>query len=185
MASDQLVVLAAVALVASAVGAITGGNSLITVPTLLLLGVDPKTAVATNMLAITCQNGAAAGRFLRERALVPRHPTVGLVLGAIPTSIAGAYVALEISQETLRAIISIAMLAMAIFIAATPRFGAERRTSPPARRIAGYVLCSLWGVYGGLFSGGYTTVLTFACVTLFGVTLVESVALTKLVNFTS
>src|SRR5262249_51523731 len=72
---------------------------------------------------------------------------------------------------------------MAIFIGLSPRFGADRRPSSRARRGIGYVAMAVWAVYGGMFSGGYTTVLTVTCVTLFGTTLVESVGLTKIVNF--
>jgi hypothetical protein len=40
-------------------------------------------------------------------------------------------------------------------------------------------------VYGGLFSGGYTTLLTFVCVGVLGASLLEAVGLTKVVNFAS
>jgi len=182
MSLAGLLVLAAVSLVAAAIGAITGGNSLLTVPAMLLAGMDPKTAVATNMLTVTFLSAGAAARFVRER-MIPPHPTAGLVMSAVPGSIAGAVIALAVREATLRTIISIAMLGMAVFIAAQPRFGAQRRPTSDTLRGVGYVLMALWAIYGGMFSGGYTTVLTFACVMLFGTTLVEAVGLTKMVNF--
>src|SRR5262249_6646682 len=83
----------------------------------------------------------------------------------------------------LRAIISMAMLGMALFLSAQPTFGEERVPTTAARRTVGYLVAAVWAVYGGLFSGGYATVLTLMCVSLFGCLLMESVALTKLVNF--
>jgi hypothetical protein len=41
------------------------------------------------------------------------------------------------------------------------------------------------GVYGGLFSGGYTTLLTFTCVVALGMPLMGTVAATKVVNLAS
>jgi hypothetical protein len=40
-----------------------------------------------------------------------------------------------------------------------------------------------WGIYGGMFSGGYATVLTLGCVGLFGLRLLEGITVTKVVNF--
>ena len=177
----KLVALAAVSFVAAVIGAITGGNSLLTVPAMLLAGMDPRIAVATNMIVVVALSGSAWARFAREK-MVPRHPTLGLTLTAIPGSVAGAFVALSVSAHTLRTIISVAMLAMAAFIALQPQFGAEQRPRSAGVKAFAYVAMAVWAIYGGLFSGGYTTVLTFSCVALFGTTLVEAVGLTKIVN---
>jgi uncharacterized membrane protein YfcA len=177
----RLAALAAICLVAGAIGAITGGNSLLTVPAMLLLGVEPRVAVGTNMLGVVFLSGGAAVRFLRE-PIIPRRPTVGLVLMAIPGSIVGALVASRTSAHALQLIISIAMVGMAVVMAAQPHLGVRAAQTSPARAGLGYVLMAVWAVYGGLFSGGYTTVLTLACVLLFGTSLLEAVGLSKVVN---
>ncbi len=41
------------------------------------------------------------------------------------------------------------------------------------------------GVYGGFFSGGYTTLMTVLCTVCFGLTMMESVAITKPINLVS
>src|ERR1051325_9002170 len=122
MSVERVLVLALVGFVAAAISAMSGGNSLFTVPVMLLAGMDPKTAVATNMLGVTALSAGAAARFLRED-VIPHRPTVGLIAGSLPGSVAGALVALAISDAALRAIISVAMLAMAVFIALSPRLG--------------------------------------------------------------
>ena len=40
----------------------------------------------------------------------------------------------------------------------------------------------LLGIYGGLFSGGYTTILTAVCVGVYGMQYTEAIASTKLIN---
>ena len=54
-----------------------------------------------------------------------------------------------------------------------------------ARRWWGYVGTTLLGVYGGFFSVGYTTLMTVLCTVCFGLTMMESVAVTKTTNFLS
>jgi uncharacterized membrane protein YfcA len=45
-----------------------------------------------------------------------------------------------------------------------------------------YTLVFFLGIYGGLFSGGYVTVLTAVCVGIAGMTYSEAVASTKVIN---
>jgi uncharacterized membrane protein YfcA len=49
----------------------------------------------------------------------------------------------------------------------------------------GFAAVTVLGVYGGLFSGGYTTLLTFTCVVALGMPLMQTVGTTKLVNLAS
>lgn len=180
----EIAALCVIGWVAATLGAIAGGNSLLTVPAMVLFGMSPQAAVATNMFAITFLCVGASARFARSEHLV-WQPTIGLMLLAIPGSILGAHVALSVSESTLRTIVAVSMLGIATLLLAAPSFGTGARTLSPGRRAVGYVLAAGWAVYGGLFSGGYTTVLTIGTVALFGTTLVQAVALTKFVNLAS
>ncbi|HVZ34347.1 MAG TPA: sulfite exporter TauE/SafE family protein [Polyangiaceae bacterium] len=42
---------------------------------------------------------------------------------------------------------------------------------------------AVWAIYGGMYSGGYATVLTLACVFFFGIPTLEAIAVAKVVNF--
>src|SRR5205814_3981377 len=76
------------------------------------------------------------------------------------------------------------MAALVLFIALNKKSaGPVAQTS--ARRLAGYLGTTVLGVYGGLFSGGYTTLMTVLCTVCFGLTMMESVALTKPINLLS
>src|SRR5205823_4941541 len=59
-------------------------------------------------------------------------------------------------------------------------------TKPSRLRLGvGFVVALVLGIYGGLFSGGYTTLMTALVVATMGVSLMEAVALTKPVNTVS
>jgi len=64
MTLADLIPLSLVFFVTSIISVVTGATSLVTVPVLLLMGVEPRVALATNMLALTFLSGGAAVPFL-------------------------------------------------------------------------------------------------------------------------
>jgi uncharacterized protein len=177
----QLFALAVLGFVAAIVASVTGGGSLIMVPALMLSGMEPASAIATNMLVLTSLSFGAAARF-RSAGAIALHPTLGLVLVSVPGSLAGALIAVGLNAELLRTIVAVAMVGMSLLILFQPSFGVRARPPSRRRRVAGYALLGAWSIYGGLFSGGYATVLTLGCTSLFGLKLLESVAVTRVVN---
>lgn len=183
MGAGQIALCAALMLATGAIGAITGGNSLVNVPLMIMVGMSPRQAVATNMFAVTFMTVSATARFaragmMRKSLLVP--------LGAITfvTSALGALIAVKLSETVVKIVVGASMAALVVFIALYR--GTE--APPPAtrrRRRAGYAGATLLGVYGGFFSGGYTTLMTVLCVICFSLTMMESVAITKPVNLIS
>jgi len=77
------------------------------------------------------------------------------------------------------------MALLVAFMAARPKASARAASIPPPALAIGYALAAVLGIYGGLFSGGYTTLMTFLGVTCFGLRMLESVALMKPVNLVS
>jgi len=182
MSPGRLLLLALGTLGAGLVSSITGGTSLMTVPLLLLAGVEPQLAIGTNMIVVAALSAGSAARFQMAKA-VPRDPTLILALAAVPGSLLGALAAAMLDERTLRLIISTALLALATLLTIHPTFGAARAKTGPRLRILGYFVLSLWAVYGGVFSGGYATLLTFGVVFFFGCTLPEAIAASKAINF--
>jgi hypothetical protein len=173
--------LALVSFVAGIFSAITGGTSLVTVPVMILAGMNTTDAIATNMLVITSLSLGALARF-RGAGVIPVRPTVGLALVSVPGSIVGAWLAIRMNDLMLRSIIAAALVAMMFLMAFEPKLTTAGRRSEGVR-IAGYAVMAIVAVYGGMFSGGYATLLTFGCSTFFGLSLLESIAVAKVVNF--
>ena len=183
MGVGQIALCAVLMLATGAIGAITGGNSLVNVPLMIMVGMSPRRAVATNMFAVTFMTVSATARFaragmLRNSLLVP--------LGAITflTSALGALIAVKLPETVVKIVVGVSMAVLVVFIALHRGAAAP---PPPTRdrRLAGYVGTTLLGVYGGFFSGGYTTLLTVLCVVCLSLTMMESVAITKPVNLIS
>jgi uncharacterized membrane protein YfcA len=182
VALNQIIVLSVLMVVTGAVGAITGGNSLINVPLMITVGMTPRQAIATNMFAVTFMTMSATARFaragmLRGRLLVP------LAIITIITSGLGAVIAVKLPETVVKVVVGISMGALVAFMALHHK--REPPPPSPARRLAGWVGSALLGIYGGFFSGGYTTLMTVLCTVCFGLSMMESVALTKPVNLVS
>jgi uncharacterized protein len=182
MGLGQILLLSALMLATGAIGAITGGNSLINVPLMITVGMGPRQAIATNMFAVTFMTISATARFaragmLKNRLLIP----LGVITFA--TSALGALIAVKLPETVVKLVVGVSMAALVIFIAI------QRGANPPPptrrRRLVGLVGTTLLGVYGGFFSGGYTTLMTVLCVVCFSLTMMESVAITKPVNLIS
>lgn len=182
MTTYALIVLIAVFFVTSVVGVVTGSNSLIAVPVMFQFGVDPRVAVATNMFGLVFMSIGGTIPFVRQKKIDYREVSPFIVLTIISSAI-GALLVGIISGDGIKLIVSTAMIAVAIFTLVRRNAGIgddiePRRYSVPLT----YVLVFLLGVYGGLFSGGYVTVLTAVCVGIYGMRYGEAVASTKLIN---
>lgn len=150
------------------------------------MGIAPRTALATNMLALTLMSFGAALPFLKQRTVNLSRLPLLLGLTAIG-SILGAGLVLVISSKAVPQIVSVAAIAVAIFSISNHQAGVLPPAASPSRtaQILGYAATFGLGIYGGFFSGGYVTLLTAAYVTLFKMTFVEAIATTKVVNIVS
>lgn len=178
----DLVLLALLFFITSAIGVVTGSNSLITVPVMFQFGIDPKVAVATNMFGLTFMAIGATLPFVRQKAIDYKRVSPLILLTLLGSAIGAALVGF-ISDKTMPVIVSVSMIVVTIFTLVKRDAGIAKNeiVSAKARNIT-YILTFLLGIYGGLYSGGYVTLLTAAYVAFFGMTFSESVASTKLIN---
>jgi uncharacterized membrane protein YfcA len=165
----------------SVISVVTGSTSLITVPMMIAVGIEPHVAVATNMMALIFMSLGGSLPFAQkgviERSLLPI--TIGLT---VVGSCIGALLLLRIPTGELQLTIAVAMIAVAAFSLARRESGTNPRSVSTASRATGYAATFVLAVYGGFFSGGYVTMLTAVFVLLFGVTFLQSVATTKVIN---
>jgi uncharacterized membrane protein YfcA len=182
MSTTALILLVLLFFVTTAVGVVTGSNSLITVPVMFQFGIDPKVAVATNMFGLLFMSVGATIPFLKKDVL-DRKQLTPLVLITLVGSTIGALLVGWISTEIIPIIVSVSMIVVVIFTLIKRKAGIEKAKNLSANSlIFAYIFTFLLGIYGGLYSGGYVTILTVVFVGFLGMTFTEAVAGTKLVN---
>ncbi|HVC99324.1 MAG TPA: sulfite exporter TauE/SafE family protein [Pirellulales bacterium] len=185
MTTEELVLIGAVFFATSMISVVTGATSLITVPTLLLFGCEPRVAIATNMLALAFLSAGATIPFLRDGS-IDRGRSPVLIALTVPSSALGAALVFAVPAETLPIIIGVMMIVIAGFVILHPHAGVNPGHAPSsAGVVTGHLATFLLGTYGGFFSGGYVTMLTAAWVALFRMPFRKAVGTTKLINTAS
>ncbi|MCW5948257.1 MAG: sulfite exporter TauE/SafE family protein [Pyrinomonadaceae bacterium] len=183
MPGSALAVLIVIFFVTSMIGVVTGSNSLISVPAMFQFGVEPRVAVATNMFGLVFMAIGGSIPFVRAGKVDLKRLSpllaVTLVGSAIGAAIVGA-----ISDNSMKWIVTAAIVVVSLFIL-TVR---TRDTSRPATWMTaatGITLTFVLGIYGGLFSGGYVTILTAVLVAFYGLSFTEAIGATKIINVVS
>lgn len=184
LAPELVAILACAAFFAGCVDAIAGGGGLITVPAMLLAGLPPVTALATNKLQGTFGVLSATLTFWRA-GRIERAIALPLALSAFAGGVTGAAFARLAPDAVLRLIIPFLLVGIAGFMLFSPQLGqAEKKprlTLPAFALSAGLGL----GLYDGLFGPGTGTFYLIALILLLGFGVMRASAHTKLMNFAS
>src|SRR5947209_8424753 len=104
MSSTQIAILTGLMLVTGAVGAITGGNSLINVPLMIMVGMSSREAVATNMFAVLFMTVSSTVRFARD-GLIALRLAVPLCILTLISSAIGAELAVKLPEAVVKTIV--------------------------------------------------------------------------------
>ncbi len=183
MSGTELFTLVAVFFLTSVISLVTGSTSLITVPVMIALGIEAHVAVATNMLALTFMSIGGSLPFIGKGVLSRSRLLPSIVLTIIGSGL-GALLLLTVPLKALQITIAVAMIGVAIFSLLNKNLGQASHDVPASQLgvVAGYAATFVLAIYGGFFSGGYVTMLTAAFVLLFGMTFLQAVATTKVIN---
>jgi len=179
-----LFALGLVGVAAGFVDAIAGGGGLIGVPALLLAGLPPIGALATNKLQGAIGTAVAAFTFWR-RGFVD----IGsLLLGVVVTyvgSLVGAFTVKSLDTSTLSVFIPVALIAVSIYFLFAPKLTDEDRTARLPFAMFVPVFGFLIGFYDGVFGPGTGSFFTIAFIAVFGLGVTRAAAHTKVLNLTS
>lgn len=190
MLLTDLLLLALLFFATSVVGVVTGSNSLVTVPVMFQFGIDEKVAVATNMFGLTFMAIGGTIPFIRRRAIDLKELTPLVILTIIGSAVGALLVGL-ITNQAIRIIVSVAMITIVLFtifrrdkkreeIEVVDLMLGTRRVSKLSYLV--FPAAFLLAIYGGLYSGGYVTVLTAVLIAFSGMNYGESIAATKFIN---
>lgn len=166
------------------IDAVVGGGGLLQLPALLLIpGIAPVQALATNKLASVF--GTATSSVTYYRRAKPDIRTALPMAGiALVGSFGGAAVATVLPPAAFKPIIVVALLAVAIFTVFKPEMGAATKLRFAGHKhhimagAAGLVI----GFYDGMIGPGTGTFLVITLVALMGYDFLQASAKAKIVN---
>src|SRR5688572_31069422 len=161
MGWSALLLLTLLFFLTSIVGVVTGSNSLVTVPVMFQFGIDEKIAVATNMFGLTFMAVGGTIPFVRQGSIDFRKLLPLIVLTLIGSAL-GALLVGVITNQAIKIVVTVGMIAVAIFtIVRRNGSGVSDPDIPVGTSFSSivYLLTFLLAIYGGLYSGGYVTIL--------------------------
>jgi uncharacterized protein len=179
-----VLLLSLVGLVAGFIDAIAGGGGLLALPSLLLAGLDPVSALATNKLQGSFGTASASHTFWKKGLLNPgAHKTESATVfcGAALGVLAVAHAPIQMLQS----VMPVMLILVAIYFALAPKLSVDRSIPKLSSGVFAFFVAPLIGFYDGIFGPGTGSFFMLALVALFGLGVVEATGRTKLLNFTS
>ena len=170
-----------VGIVASVMGTMVGGGSLLSIPLLIFLGLPPQVAIATDRFAALGGAITALHQFARSKKVVWRWVPILAAL-SLGGSLVGARVLVDTDPNTLRNVVGALLIALLPFLFLRPDIGVDRARPTRLRVAAGLALYLGVETLAGFFHGGAGTLIIFILITFFRITIVE-VAATQLLPF--
>ena len=179
-----LAMLFVVAIIAGWVDTVAGGGGLIALPALLLAGVPPAAALATNKLQGSAGTLTASIYFIRKKTVdlnAFRWPIVATFVG----SVFGSWLVLTIDYSQLIKIIPFFLISMGMYFLFSPSISDEQAKNKITIGIFSLCMAPLLGFYDGFFGPGTGSFMALALVLLLGYGLPKATAHAKILNFVS
>jgi uncharacterized membrane protein YfcA len=165
------------------IDAIVGGGGLISLPSLLAMGLPPNIALGSNKLIGISTALAGSSKYIHSKSVKWEGMKLGITL-AFFGSMIGVILASTFSNETLKYIIFFLLISIAIFLLINRQFGLmERKKTLPIQYM--WIVCSIVGVYDGFFGPGTGTFLVIAFVHMFGYSFLPASATGRILNLAS
>jgi uncharacterized membrane protein YfcA len=152
-----LPLLAAGGFLCGIINALAGGGSFVTLPLLLLMGLPPQVANATNRVAITLQCAAGVATYHRH-GVRPWRDLPRVAIPAALGSLVGAYFAAHFEEELFRRVAALLFVLMIATVFVDPKRWAREPGQGHIRTLYLPVFFLL-GIYGGFLQAGLGTLL--------------------------
>ena len=154
----MIVLLIAGGFACGVINALAGGGSFITFPLLMMTGLSPQVANATNRIAIVLQAAAGTATYHRYRVM-PWRDVPRLLVPSIAGCVVGSLLALWLDEGLFRHVSAALLIVIALTVFIDPKkWSKESRGGgrTPARL---YPLLFILSVYGGFLQAGIGTLL--------------------------
>lgn len=167
------------------IDALAGGGGLITIPALLIAGLPPLQAIATNKLQGVAGTLTSSITVYKKK-VITKQDVFLLFFASLFGATLGAFVLLFIDAEKLQIIIPIVLVSIALYFIFSPKMDDNVKTQPKiSRALYRYVAVPIIGFYDGILGPGTGSFFATAGVALRGQNLIKSTSIAKFLNLAS
>ncbi len=152
---STIIILLVAGLFVGFINTLAGGGSVISLSSLILLGLPANVANGTNRIAILIQNIGAVGNFKRHNVLDSRK---GLILSipALLGAIVGSWIAADVNEQVISKAIGIVLIIMLLVMIFNPKkwIKGDEKLQKKKTGPGQVVIFFLIGIYGGFIHIG-------------------------------
>ncbi len=170
--------------IAGFVDSIAGGGGIITLPTLLAVGLPPNVAIATNKFQGSFGTLSSVIYHIKNKTIDFKEMVVPIFFTLIGAS-AGAILINSIDSNILEMIIPIVLIMVAIYFLFSPKLSEKDSYARVSLITFSITFALIIGFYDGFFGPGTGSFFMIACISLLGSSIKKALAQTKVLNFTS
>ncbi len=181
---ELLCVLFVVAMLAGWVDTLAGGGGLIVLPVLLICGISPVQALATNKCQGFVGTFTATATLIIKRKLKTKDLHIFMFYTAIGAGI-GTWLIQRVDTSWLSWAVPVLLLSIAGYFLAVPNLGKVERQGRLTDRQWAKSAVPIIGFYDGFFGPGTGSFFAASSVVLRGKNLIDSTVIAKPLNFTS
>ena len=169
------------ALAAGFVDSIAGGGGMITIPALLLSGVSPLQALATNKLQSTFGSFSATLHFYKKGFINLKFSLPFAIIAFVFSAI-GTFSVQFIQVDSLSKILPFLILIFGFYFLLAPNIGTTQKTKKASGTLLILAIAGI-GLYDGFFGPGTGSFFILALILVGGFELTQSLGQAKLYNF--
>jgi hypothetical protein len=151
-----LILIAAVGIFAGFINVLAASGSMLVLPLLIFMGVDPNVANGTNRIAILTQNIIAVWRFRKQNLLSYRVNTP-IMIAAVIGALFGTLTVVSIDKEVMNFVIGSLLIIMFFIMLYNPNLWIKSHQHTNLDNIKSktqYLVFFLIGFYGGFIQAG-------------------------------
>ena len=168
-------------LLAGFINTLAGSGSLVSLPLLIFLGLDPSTANGTNRIAILLQNIVGVGSFHKEKQ-IEWKTDIRFAFPALLGAIIGSLIAVEIDEDIMGKVIGIVMILMLVVILLNPKKLLKDNKEISSEKLwLKYIVLFFVGIYGGFIQAGVGIFILLGIAYTTGINLVRANAVKLLI----
>ena len=150
------IILVITGVISGFINTIAGGGTLITMPALMIMGMDAKIANATNRVSILLAAIVSVKGF-DKHGHMPRKHLVALISPTLVGALVGAIIASYTPEQVLKYILVTAMVSVTIYMISKPKSLTIPEGTEPytfQQKPFAWLFLFLTGVYGGFVQAG-------------------------------
>src|SRR3989344_7897448 len=167
-----LLLVSLIGLVTGFFDSVIGAGGLISVPTLVFLGLPPQIAIATDRLGTIGQTFTALIKFWKAKKIVWRYVPILAVI-SLAGSLIGANILLNVDQKILESVVGVLILILLPLIFLKKDLGVKQAKPSRSKNIVGLLIYFAIMIFAGFFGQGTGPMIFYALTFFLGLTMIE------------